>query len=431
MEAITEGKKYQIGTSASVFIIIVLSLLQLSDWANRAILSISLQAIKDAFKLTDAQAGLLPSLLQFGIALMTVPAAMLADRLGRRKVIMVMSLIWSVFTLTTGMAMQVWHMFISRFMVGAGEAGYQPAGQTWLGVIFRKEIRSRVMAVFLMFQPLGMALGLLVGGMLLTATKDWRPAFFVFGIPGIILAFTVLFMPDYKAVKQPDDALLSKVYFKDCGKLFKIRSYWLYTIGSIFLFFIAFAIPSWVPILLIRTYHIDAATAGRIIAATSLVILLAPVGGILADRWQKRSKIGRPLFTIVMIFLLLTGSLAAMLTVGAIPFGLWVTLYGFAVLCNGFVLPAVITLPHDFVPVNIRSTAIGIQTLIAQLLGGMLGPVFVGAVSDALGGGARGVQMGLVWVVPIAALSLVFILIMLRYYDSDSAKINDAVLAET
>jgi MFS transporter, Spinster family, sphingosine-1-phosphate transporter len=430
MNAIPEDKEFQVGKGSSILIIVVLSLLQLSDWGNRAILSISLQAIKETFKLTDAQAGLLPSLLQFGIAIMTVPAAILADRLTRRKVIMVMSLIWSIFTLTTGLAQQIWHMFVSRFMVGAGEAGYQPAGQTWLGVVFRKEIRSRVMAVFLMFQPLGMALGLFVGGFLLTATKDWRPAFYIFGLPGIILAFMVLFLPDYKVVKEPGETLLSKAYFKDWGKLFKIKSYRLYIIATVFLYFIAFAAPSWVPTLLIRTYNLEPVKAGGIIAAISLVILLAPAGGFLADRWQKRSNIGRPLFTIVMIFLFLVGYLAASITVGAIPFRWWMILYGFMTLCSGFVLPAVITLPHDFVPVGIRSTAIGIQTLIAQLLGGMFGPIFVGAVSDALGGGAHGVKWGLVWAVPIAALSMIFIIIMLRYYHSDSANISDAVLAE-
>jgi MFS transporter, Spinster family, sphingosine-1-phosphate transporter len=430
MESTSGDKTYQVSKGAGVGLLIVLCLLQLSDWADRSILSISLQAIKDSFNLTDAQAGLLPSLLQFGIAIMTVPAAMLADRFARRKIIMAMSLIWSVFTLTTGLAQQVWHMFVSRFMVGAGEAGYQPAGQTWVGVAFRKEIRSRVMAIFLMCQPLGIALGLFLGGLVLTATKDWRPAFFIFGVPGIVLSFLILFMPDYKAVKQPGEAALSKAYFKGWGDLFKIKSYWLYIIGSTFMYFIAFAGPSWVPTLLMRSYNMEAAAAGTAIAGVSLLMFLAPVGGILADKWQKRSPIGRPLFTIVMIVLLLVGDLAAMLTVGTLPFGLWMGIYMFVMLCNAFVLPSLITLPHDFVPVGIRSTAIGIQTLVAQMLGGMLGPVFVGAVSDALGGGAHGIQWGLIWTVPIAALSIIFILIMTRYYKADSSGISDTVLAE-
>jgi MFS family permease len=430
MQDIGEGKQYQVSKGAGVLLLVILALLQLSDWADRSILSISLQAIKDSFHLTDAQAGMLPSLLQFGIAIFTIPAAMLADRFARRKVIMAMSLVWSVFTLATGMATQVWHMFMCRFLVGAGEAGYQPAGQTWLGVTFGKMIRSRVMAVFMMFNPLGIALGLFVGGYLLTATHDWRTAFFVFGTPGIILAFIVLFLPDYKAVQRPGEAFLSKVYFKGWGDLFKIKSYVIYIIGSTFLYFIAFAGPSWVPTLLMRTYNMEAASAGALIAGVSLIAFLAPIGGILADKWQKRNAVGRPLFAVIMIFLLLSGYLASMLTVGVVPMRLWLVIYTCTVLCSAFVMPSVLALPHDFIPVGIRSTAIGIQTLVAQLLGGMLGPVFVGAVSDALGGGAHGIQWGLIWTIPIAALSIVFMLIMTRYYRTDSAKISDAVLAE-
>jgi hypothetical protein len=67
---------------------------------------------------------------------------------------------------------------------------------------------------------------------------------------------------------------------------------------------------------------------------------------------------------------------------------------------------------------------------IAQLGGGVLGPVFVGAVSDATGGGSQGIINGLFWTIPVAALSIVTTLIMARYYAKDSAKISDVVMAE-
>ena len=46
-------------------------------------------------------------------------------------------------------------------MVGTGEAGYQPAGQTWLGLTFPKEIRTRIMAIFMMCMPLSFDLAAL------------------------------------------------------------------------------------------------------------------------------------------------------------------------------------------------------------------------------------------------------------------------------
>jgi hypothetical protein len=67
---------------------------------------------------------------------------------------------------------------------------------------------------------------------------------------------------------------------------------------------------------------------------------------------------------------------------------------------------------------------------IAQLGGGVLGPVFVGIVSDATGGGAQGIINGLFWTGPVAALSVVTTLLMAKYYAADSAKVSDVVMAE-
>ena len=430
MQERAQEKTYQVGTGAAVTILIVLSLLQLSDWANRSILAISLQAIKTSFNLTDAQAGWLPSLLQVGVALFLIPSAVLADRFARRKVIMAMSLIWSAFTIATGLATQLWQLLVARFMVGTGEAGYQPAGQTWLGLTFPKQIRTRVLAIFMMCMPIGVALGLFAGGYLLNATGDWRTAFFVFGIPGIVLAVIAFFLPDYKAAKQEGERTLSKAYFRQWGQLFKIKSYWLFIISTMFLHFMIFAQQAWIPTALMRAYGMDPMTVGSAMGAVMLINLVAPLGGFLADRWQTRSKVGRPLFMVTATFLGLAAVLAAVLSVGKIPFEAWLPFYITATLVLACMSPIMNVLVHDVIPVPVRAVAVGIMLAIAQLGGGVLGPVFVGVVSDATGGGSQGIINGLFWTVPVAALSLVTTLLMAKYYAADSARISDVVLAE-
>jgi len=425
-----QEKTYQVGRGTAITILIVLSILQLSDWADRSILAISLQAIKTHFNLTDAEAGMLPSLLQAGIAIFTLPAAMLADRFARRKLIMGMALIWSAFTAVTGLAVQVWHMFVARFMVGTGEAGYQPAGQTWLGLTFPKEIRTRILALFMMCQPLGIALGLVMGGFLLNTTHDWRTAFFIFGIPGIVMAFIVIFLPDYKASRQQGEGALSKEYFRKWGELFKIKSYWLFIISSTLIYFMIFSFQSWIPTLCMRAYDASPLTVGTALAALSLIYIVAPFAGFLADRWQMRNKAGRPLFLTVVSFLTLPVVVAAILTVGNLPFQTWLLIYGTASLLIAFAYPVLTVLVHDVIPVPVRSTAIGIQLTISQLLGGVSGPLLVGIISDATGGGAQGIQNGLLWTIPVAALSLVSTLLITRYYAADSARISDVVMAE-
>jgi len=425
-----QEKTYQVGKGMAITILIVLCLLQLSDWADRSILAISLQAIKTSFNLTDAQAGMLPSLLQVGVALFLIPSAVLADRFARRKVIMGMALIWSAFTIVTGLASQLWHLLMARFMVGTGEAGYQPAGQTWLGLTFPKEIRTRIMGIFMMCMPIGVALGLFVGGYLLHVTGDWRTAFFVFGIPGIILAVIAFFLPDYKAAKQEGEKTLSRAYFRQWGQLFKIKSYWLFIISTMFLYFMIFAQQAWIPTVLMRAYGMDPLTVGSAMGAVMLINLVAPLGGFLADRWQMRSKVGRPLFMVTATCLGLAAVMAAVLAVGKLSFEAWLPFYITATLILACMSPIMNVLVHDVIPVPVRAVAVGMMLAIAQLGGGVLGPVFVGMVSDATGGGAQGIINGLFWTGPVAALSIVTTLLMIKYYAGDSAKVSDIVLAE-
>jgi hypothetical protein len=85
---------------------------------------------------------------------------------------------------------------------------------------------------------------------------------------------------------------------------------------------------------------------------------------------------------------------------------------------------------HDVIPVSVRAVAVGIMLTIAQMGGGVLGPIFVGLVSDATGGGAQGIINGVFWTIPVAALSLIPTLIMTKFYAADSAKISDVVMAE-
>ncbi len=430
MQEKTQEKTYRVGKGSAITILIVLSLLQLSDWANRSILAISLQAIKTSFNLTDAQAGWLPSLLQVGVALFLIPSAVLADRFARRKVIMVMSLIWSVFTIATGLATQMWHLLVARFMVGTGEAGYQPAGQTWLGLTFPKQIRTRILSIFMMCMPIGVALGLFLGGYLLNLTGDWRAAFFVFGIPGIILAIIAFFLPDYKAARQEGEGALSRAYFRQWGDLFKVRSYWLFIISTTLLFFLVFAVQAWIPTAIMRIYDMDALMVGTALGAVGLLNLLAPLSGLLADRWQMRSKIGRPLFLIVITVLAMSSMLVSVLLVGKISFESWLPAYIVSALLLAFMVPVMNVLVHDVIPVPVRAVAVGILLAISQLGGGVLGPIFVGVVSDATGGGAQGIINGLFWTIPVAALSIVTTVLMTKYYAADSAKISDVVLAE-
>jgi MFS family permease len=274
-----------------------------------------------------------------------------------------------------------------------------------------------------------MVVGLVAGGWLLTATGDWRMPFYVFGIPGIILAFIVYFLPDYKTVKEQGEAALSKKYFKSWASIFKCKSYLLPTIAGIFFLTTTVAVTVWTPTILMRAYNMDAAAAGRSFGLVSLVLFLAPLGGFIADRWQKGYNRGRPLFLALTCFLALIFFAAAFFSIGQ-SVQLFMTLLGLGMLFVALNLPVGFTVVNDVIAPGLRSTAIGISALVMQGLGATLGTVAVGAISDRLGGGASGLQWGLIWTLPVFALSIVTNLILAKYYPADSAKCSDLVYAE-
>jgi len=424
-----EEKKYQVSRGSAITLLIILSLLWLINFADRSIMTVVLEAVKADLKLTDAQAGGLVAMVTAGIAILTIPASIFGDRWARRKVIAVMAVIWSAATLATAFCLNLGQMLAARFLVGAGEAGYSPVGQAWLSVTFRKETRSLIIGIFFAFSQLGMVIGLVAGGWLLTATGDWRVPFFVFAIPGIILAIIVLFLPDYRTVREQGEAVLSKKYFKSWADIFKCKSYLLPTIAGIFFLTTVVAVTVWTPAILMRAYGMDAAEAGRSYGLVSLVLLLAPLGGLIADRWQKRNKSGRPLFMALTVFLALIFLAAAFFSIGQ-PVEMFLALLAGGTFFIALNLPVGFTVVNDVIAPGLRSTALGISVLVMQLFGATLGTVAVGAISDRLGGGASGLQWGLIWTLPIFALAIGANLMLAKYYPADSAKCSDLVYAE-
>jgi MFS family permease len=178
-----------------------------------------------------------------------------------------------------------------------------------------------------------------------------------------------------------------------------------------------------------RAYNMNAAEAGKNFGLVSLVMFLAPLGGLIADRWQKRNKRGRPLWLALTTFLALLFFGAAFLSVGQ-SLQLFLVLLALALFFVAMNLPVGFTIVNDVITPGLRSTAIGISALVMQGLGATLGTVAVGAISDRLGGGAAGLQWGLIWTLPVFALAVVANLLLAKYYPIDSARCTDEVFAE-
>src|SRR5579864_3126231 len=122
--------------------------------------------------------------------LSTVPLGIWADRAKRKDVVAVCVAIWSLATAFTALANSFITLFLSRMVLGIGEAGYFPAGTALMSDYFSRTRRSRIMSWWSIGQLVGILVGFVIGGELAGLFPgSWRLAFVFTGIPGLILAY--------------------------------------------------------------------------------------------------------------------------------------------------------------------------------------------------------------------------------------------------
>ena len=168
-------------------ILFVLTLINLLNYFDRLIVIPMFPFLKAEFGVSDFRLGLLASVFILVNSLAVLPFGLWADRGSRQKIMAFGVLFWSVATLLSGVANRFRALLWARALVGVGEGAYAPAGTAMISDCFPASFRARVQSVFNLGMLVGGVLGLAVGGML-SQWIGWRWAFFVVGLPGLVLA---------------------------------------------------------------------------------------------------------------------------------------------------------------------------------------------------------------------------------------------------
>ena len=161
------------------------------NYLDRQILSILLESIKRDLQLSDTALGFLTG-IAFALfyTFAGIPIARWADR-GLRRTIMALGLaVWSGMTTLTGLAQSFTQLALARIGVGVGEAACSPPAHSLLSDYFPPERRGTALSIFSLGVPIGIMIGYLSGGWI-NQYFGWRTAFFVVGLPGLLLAVVV------------------------------------------------------------------------------------------------------------------------------------------------------------------------------------------------------------------------------------------------
>ncbi|WP_395393515.1 MFS transporter [Novosphingobium sp. BL-8A] len=259
-------------------VLAMLLLVYIFNFVDRQILAILAAPIQKDLGLDDAQMGMLGG-LAFAILYSTlgVPLAWLADRTSRSWVITGSLLVWSLFTALCGAAQGFWHLFAARLGVGVGEAGGVAPSYAVIGDHFPSEKRAFALSIYSLGIPIGAATGVLAGGYV-AARVDWRTAFVVVGLAGLLAA-----VPFRMIVRDRPKAAASSAptvrFAEVAATLARKKAFWLLSFGAASSSMLGYGVMFWMPSLLQRSFGLDLVQTSWFLGA---VLLLGGTVGVLA-----------------------------------------------------------------------------------------------------------------------------------------------------
>lgn len=383
----------------SRYLLPILILIYSMNFMDRSVLSIVGDALKADLGLSDGQLGILHSVLLISLIFFIIPGAALCDVLGRRRMLSLAAAVWTCAVALTGTASGLVHLIGARVLGSINEASVGAGGTAWLASFFPAEKRGRVIGTFQMSAPLGMALGTLIGGVVLALTGSWRASFFLFLIPGAVCAVAIPMLPDKAAVA-------GRGYFRDLPALLRRRTLVLCGLGAGFYSIAKFSYQAWLPVLILRSYEgLSPWLAGAMAGSFLLMGIAGPlIGGMFSDWFNKRSASGRPYAIILCLCAVAVSKFALYYMTGHVSLPVLFAYGLFDGMLTMMPLPIYFSMVQDVVEDRFRGGACGLMGGIIYLTGGAWGPLLVGLFSDAFGGGAAGLRM--------AELSLLIFLVL-------------------
>ncbi|HYT36363.1 MAG TPA: MFS transporter [Ktedonobacteraceae bacterium] len=374
------------------------------NYLDRNVLSGAANVVARELGFGFAGIGTIATSFIFVYTVFTIPLGIWADRTKRKNVVAICVAIWSLATAFTALANSFLTLFISRMVLGIGEAGYFPAGTALMSDYFSRSKRSRIMSWWSVGQLIGILVGFVIGGVLAGMGK-WRLAFVFTGIPGLLLAFLAWRLREPRRneadeeeialypytlgkmaeIEEPHQAIhISSNVFSQFGMLLRIKTLVVLIIMQIFAFFVLGVNVVFLPTYL-QQLDIFGLSSGQAGLFSGAVIVLAGLvgtvlGGYMAD-WLNRRHQGARVLVCGIGFLL-----------SAPSFALAITTHNFQVFSVFFIVTTILltlytgpstAATQDVVPAILRASAIAVSLFFAHLLGDAFAPTLVGLLASA------------------------------------------------
>jgi MFS transporter, ACS family, hexuronate transporter len=326
--------------------------------------------------LTNVELTALPAALALTWALGAYLIGFWSDRVGARKPFLLAAmLIFSLCSVLSGLANSFWTLFAARLVMGAVEGPFLPICLAILGAVTAQ--RRRGLNAGITQNVFGSVIGTSLAPIVLVALAtaySWHAAFFIAGVPGLILALLIWWLVDEPPrptapVREPSDAIWTMLSTRNIALCCAISCLMVgsLVIGSIYL-----------PLYITGPLHQSPTTMSWIMG---ILGFCPAVGGVLVPLLSDR--LGRRPPMIAFCAILALCPIAALWIHGAVAVMTGLMFIGWM---GAGAFPLFMgVVPSETVSLRRAATAMGLVIGVGEIVGGAVSPVISGALADHFG----------------------------------------------
>jgi MFS family permease len=169
--------------------------------------------MKPELGFTDAVYGIGASMFYVGYLLFEIPSNLAMERMGARKTLLRIMLLWGLASASTMFVRTTWEFYVVRFLLGVFEAGFFPGVLLYLTFWYPAERRARIVAILM---SAGVTAGIVAGPLSgwiiqnlegLCGLRGWQWMYVLQGLPCSLLGVLAYF---YLTDRPADAKWLSK-----------------------------------------------------------------------------------------------------------------------------------------------------------------------------------------------------------------------------
>ena len=375
-------------TYSYVVVWLLLVLAWMTNFTIRVGFSALLPPLMRELQLSYTAAGVLASAYFYAYALLQLPAGVLGDRFGRRRILLIGLVVGAMACAGTGLVGSFTALFVARLLTGGAHASLFSNDRAIIAAITPPEKLALGQAVSFSGPGLGLLLGLALGGVL-GDWLSWRTTLQVFALGPLVAALLVArFVP---ALPLPSEA--GRLSARVKGVL-RERALWIIGAASACGIFVQFQLATWGPLFFMEAGVNDVALAGLYAGLQGLAAIGGLVmGGWVADAMHRRGVARRSMMAVSLCALgVATLGLAVALSRYPSPLTVGVTMV-LASFCVWSTWGPAYALIAELTPASNVATAFGLCNSLS-FVGAMVGPAVTGVLRDVTGSFSASCDLG-------------------------------------